>query len=114
MATFTVEALQQLAEKKYGDMIVEGVTVFRAYLRLPDNERTKVLDLMDKGQEEVEKETTAEALVRQTKLYREILTRVADDTAAAKAWLNPMTADMLVVVFEQYVESVQMGEASGS
>jgi len=114
MATFTVEALQKLAEQKYGDFTVEGVTVFKAYLRLAERDRDKVLDLMEQGQEDVPNESAAQTLKRQTKLYREILTKVADDQAAAKAWLDPMTADMLVTVFQQYAESVQMGEASGS
>ena len=113
MTNVTLADLQDAAQKKWGDLVIEdlGVTLRHA-LRLSKADRKKLSKLqeVEEGDEANEDEEVVLNRLRKT------VEIVAQTPEQAKVLLDAVGDDvtLLATVLEQYTEATQMGEASDS
>jgi hypothetical protein len=116
MAKVTLDHLREKAQNKFEDLFVEEAeVVFQHVMRLAKADRKKILDLVEKLQDEDSKDTSSGDAVDQLEsLYRDVLKAVADDKKKAEALLKQLNLPELVVLFESWTEGTQLGNVSSS
>ena len=132
MATFSLDQIRAAADAKYGSLDIPlsdkdgDVVRLLNPLRMSEQQRAelqviqnKLNDAADKSEEEGDGEEAApaeDAVKEQTALIAELLLCVAENKTAGQKLLDALNGDlaMTMVVFEQYTEGTQLGEASAS
>lgn len=127
MATFSLDQIKAAADAKYGSLDIPlsekqgDVVRLLNPLRMSEAQRTELRVIQDKlndiaaanedGDEDAE--PTEDAVKEQTDLIAEMLMAVAENKAAGKKLLDALGGDlaMTMIVFEQYTEGTQAGEA---
>jgi hypothetical protein len=115
MAKFTVDSLREKTAEAFDDVVFEdeGV-VFQHYLRIPEKDREKILDLIKNLDDEDAEEDGKDALAVAREIYEDILQGVADDKEKAKILLSKFDLPILMTLFSEWVSVTRLGEASSS
>lgn len=128
MATFSLDQIRAAADAKYGSLDIPlsdkpgDVVRLLNPLRMSEEQRkelqviqNKLNDAADKDSGEDE-QASEDAIAAQTELIKEMLLAVAENKQAGQKLLDALNGDlaMTMVVFEQYTEGTQLGEASAS
>lgn len=127
MATFSLDQIKAAADAKYGSLDIPlsdkqgDVVRLLNPLRMSEAQRAELRVIQDKlneisasqeGEDE-DAEPSEDAVKEQTDLIAEMLLAVAENKVAGKKLLDALGGDlaMTMVVFEQYTEGTQAGEA---
>jgi len=124
MATFSLDQIKAAADAKYGSLDIplsdKAGDVVRLLnpLRMSEAQRAELRTIQDKLNDisaaaEGDEEPSEDAVKEQTDLIAEMLLAVAENKVAGKKLLDALGGDlaMTMVVFEQYTEGTQAGEA---
>lgn len=110
-ASFTLDAIRDAAEKKYGhtEIVVDEHTTVRLLnpLRLKKDKRDALINIQD---------VLTEENVDQTEVFGNAIRLVCDDEDAANRMLDMIGDDLalLAEIFSTYSASASLGEASAS
>lgn len=114
----TLDSIRDSINKKYSDFEIGGTgVVMRNPLRLPKEDREQLNDIQKRMNPEGEDGKGADlSEVDQFALIGEIICLVSKDKQAARAFLTSLKDDpdvevILLEVINQYMGSVQVGEA---
>lgn len=112
---FTLDAIREAADKRFGSMTIEfdgKTTVLSSPLRISEDKRNKVFDIVDEISSNSEGEDSDVSVARTLgPQFREFLTLVGDRNTPALIKLLGEDLGALVALFEQYQEQVGLGEA---
>ena len=124
MATFSLDQIKAAADAKYGSLDIPlsdkqgDVVRLLNPLRMSEAQRAELRVIQDKlndisASQEGEDEVSEDAVKEQTDLIAEMLLAVAENKTAGQKLLDALGGDlaMTMVVFEQYTEGTQAGEA---
>lgn len=100
----TLDNLREKSEKRFDDLQVEDVT-FQHLLRLKKQDRKRVEEITKAIQDD-------EAEVDQFAMVREALLLASDDKTKARSLVSKMDDGMLLIVFEEWAQATQPGEAT--
>ena len=125
MATFSLDQIKAAADAKYGSLDIPlsdkqgDVVRLLNPLRMSEAQRGELRLIQDRlneissSQEDEDAEPTEDAVKEQTDLIAEMLLAVAENKTAGQKLLDALGGDlaMTMIVFEQYTEGTQAGEA---
>lgn len=127
MATFSLDQIKSAADAKYGSLDIPlsdkqgDVVRLLNPLRMSEAQRAELRTIQDRLNEisashedgDEDAEPTEDAVKEQTDLIAEMLLAVAENKVAGKKLLDALGGDlaMTMIVFEQYTEGTQAGEA---
>jgi len=127
MATFSLDQIKAAADAKYGSLDIPlsdkqgDVVRLLNPLRMSEAQRSELRAIQDKLNEisasqegdDEDSEPSEDAVKEQTDLIAEMLLAVAENKTAGQKLLDALGGDlaMTMVVFEQYTEGTQAGEA---
>ena len=116
MAEFTLDAIKQESEKRYGSTVIataDGKITFRALLRLPDDDLRKVQQLINRVNEISQAgEETFEAVQEMNGHMHEALQIACGDAERYAKFCEGLDRADLLTVFEYWSNGTQPGEAS--
>jgi hypothetical protein len=117
MSVYTLDAIREIADQKYGstDIELDERTTVRLLnpLRLPKSERDALINVQKAIDED---EDGDELTADQGDVFRKALRIVADDKVAVERLLDAIGDDLgiLAAIFTTYTEGTSVGEASAS
>lgn len=115
MATFTLEKLREIADKKYAPTIIEAddgrVFTLPNILRMKPTNRKKVFSLIDKLTEDMDGSEETGSLESTIKSFKEILV-VGEENGNGKQLVELLDDPALILeVATAWMEGTELGEA---